>query len=249
MTKRTVLMGFVWAIGCVAGSIVICFVAIRVYLAHEARRAGELLKDLQSVEIGESEATARSISQKYGGYQWVNIYKPDYDDSDYEYIPAVNPWRYGTISGHTTRFDQQIKSLANKVSPRWRHALGLRKWLVGGDIRIKKGRVVSVSGTMIAEGKDKWLGGNWNFAAEIPRSKLERYPEKSPETQCYVAEYGHLLWDDEGEILMTWITPAASASDSRSGRQLNVGCLMSRSGCPALSDLMPGAAAQYRLQP
>lgn len=119
-------MGFVWAIGCVAGSLIIWLVAIHVYFAHEARLAGELLQDLQSVAIGESEDSALSMTLKHDGHRWVNMYKADYDDSDYEYVFEVNPWRYRTIPGRTRKLDQPIRSLANRVPPRWRQALDLR---------------------------------------------------------------------------------------------------------------------------
>lgn len=248
-TLRTTLVVLLRAFVSVVGLLVACLIGLHAYLAYEAHVAGELLQDLQSLKLGQSETSALWLSQKYGGVQWVNKYKPDYDDSDYQYAVQVNPWRYDTLPGYTSRIHRVIRSLVKRTRPEWRHSLGLRKWLVEGDIRIKAGRIDSVSGSLIAEGKDKWLGGEWNLVAVIPPDRMEHYRGTFSRTPTFAVNNGHLLWDDEGQFLDAWLTPAVGISDARTARELNVMCLNYRSGCAGFSELMPGAAAEYNSHP
>ena len=96
---RTTLKVLLRALVSAVGLLVVCLVGIHAYLAYEAHVAGELLRNLQSLKLGQSETSALWLPQKYGGVQWVNKYKPDYDNSDYEYAVQVNPWHYDTLPG------------------------------------------------------------------------------------------------------------------------------------------------------
>jgi hypothetical protein len=240
---RSILSALLRALVSFVGLLVVCLIGLHAYLAYEADAAGELLQNLQSLRLGQSEASALWLSQKYGGVKWVNKYKPDYDNSDYEYAVQVNPWHYDTVLGDTSKVHRVIRSLVKETRPEWRHALGLRKWLVAGNIRIRAGQVESVSGQMIAEGKDKWLGGEWNLVPVIPP---DRVAHGGP---TFAVNSGHLLWDDEGQFLQAWLIPAVGISDARTARDLNLMCLNYRSGCTGFSELMPGAAAEYKSHP
>lgn len=246
---RTTLAVLLRALVSFVGLLIVCLISLHAYLAYEAHVAGELLQNLQSLTLGQSETSALRLSQKYEGFQWVNKYKPDFDNSDYEYAVQVNPWHYDTLPGYTSGVHRVVRSLVKRTRPEWRHALGLRKWLVAGDIRIRAGRVESVSGQMIAEGRDKWLGGEWNLVAVIPPDRVEHYRGTLSGTPTFTVNSGHLLWDDEGKFLEAWLTPAVSTSNARTGRDLNVMCLNYRPGCAGFSELMPGAAAEYYSHP
>jgi hypothetical protein len=224
------------------GALLACYGGARIYLSYEASRAGEMLRDLSSVKIGEPEAAALTISQRYGGYEWKSQSESDFYGADRVYALEVNPWRYGNILGRETKFHDTIRSLMKRTSPEWRRRLGFREWLVSGGFGITNGQVVSVTGAAVTEGKDLWLGGFWNLVTEIPEI------ERREGTENYAVGIAHMLWDDEGHALNSWITPSATASDAREARQLNLACLAPKPGCSELSDLMPGVAERYKSQ-
>jgi hypothetical protein len=248
MHLRTAFRVAVVALGCFVGVPVLSLIGAHAYLAYEAHLAGILLRDLQSLKIGQSESSALWVSRKYGGVQWVNKFQPDYDRSDYTYDVQINPWFYDAVPGKTpTGIHRTLRSFVKKTPPAWRHALGLRKWLVGGDIRIKAGIIDSVSGVMVAEGKDKWLGAEWNLVAAVPPDRLQQFWGTTSGTRTFSVNGGHLLWDDEGQFLEAWITPATEANDASALRELNVRCLNFR--CAGFHELMPAAATEYNSHP
>lgn len=222
------------------GTLLACYGAARGHLACETSRAGEMLRDLSAVRIGEPEARALAISQRYDGYEWKSQSKSDFHGADHIYALEVNPWRYGNILGRETRFHDTVRSLMKIITAKWRRRLGFREWVVSGGFGITNGRVVSVTGAAVTEGKDLWLGGFWNLMAEIPADRSR------PGMGNYSVGIAHLLWDDEGEALNSWITPATSTADAHDARQLNLACLAPSPGCSDLSDLMPRVAERYK---
>jgi hypothetical protein len=209
-------------------------------MAYETRRAADLLSDLESVKIGEPESEALAISQQYDGHRWTVQDKRDFNGADYVYALEINPWHCSSLFGRIRRFDRTASVLRNGISPKWERRLGFRKWVVSGGFAISNGRVVGVSGLVVVEGTHDWLEGGWNLDPEIP--EIQRRPQMGN----FVVAPAHLLWDDEGRALNTFITPDTSLSDASDARELNLLCLAPTPGCSELSDLMPGATKRYR---
>jgi hypothetical protein len=240
MTKLSALRILRRATVSLVVAMLISYGGARAYLAYETHRAAELLHDLSAVTIGEPEAKALAISQRYDGYEWKSQSKSDFYGADRIYALEVNPWRYGNTLGRETRFHDTARSLMKIVTAKWRRRLGFREWLVDGGIGITNGRVVLVQGVAVTEGKELWLGGSWNLMGEIPADKSR------PGMGNYSVGIAHMLWDDEGEAIDSWITPATSSADARDARQLNLACLAPSPGCSELSDLMPRVAERHR---
>ena len=235
--------------------VVICYGTIRVYLAQQSRRAGEILHDLALVRLDDSEASVLPLYQKHDGHRQVptlpgNINK-EYEEPDYEYLFEVDPWRINELAGHTSKLDSAIRAATTTISPRLRRAMGLRRWRVAGYIGFKQTRVIAVTASALVEGSDEWLGGVWRLLGTIPDQEIQHFviqPGISwPEMNHYVVGWTHpnvSKADGAGEAVEIWMTPSATQQEKQSATQFMLQCLTSRSGCRTVCDFVP-AALEY----
>jgi hypothetical protein len=254
MTKSAGLRTFLWAIVCLFGFAVVCYVTARSYLAYQASRAGSMLRELRSVKVGDPESSIISISENYGGYQWIwKVRDPNDQRSDYEYVLEANPWRFPMMTGHTRKVDNAIRAASSSLNSRLRRTVGLRMWNVTGTITLKENRVTAVSGSASVEGRDQWLGGLWHLSESIPEYKLKGFRELGvpwPEiNRCLIGWANLNMADGLGEAVDSWITPSAMENEQQYTRLFNIQCLTSLSGCRTVCELMPEAVAYAKEHP
>jgi hypothetical protein len=228
------------------------YLSLRLYLSYEAHRMSQMLTMLNGINIGDTEESALSAVERYGGYRWS---QPDKARGAYEYVVEVDPWYFGNMTGHRQRFEgigTRVVSVIN-ANPSLRRAVGLRMWRTTGSIDINQGRVEGVSAEVLVEGRDEWLGGSWSLAPTIPDYVLQEYSSVKqpwPELNRYVVGWTHLhVGSGTGEGVNMWITPSATDSESRAARRVNTSCLTSRTGCWALCSLVPDAARYHKDHP
>ena len=158
-------------------AVFICYGLARAYLAHEVRRAGQMMKELETIKIGDGEDLARSLSQEYDGYRRdQEILKQMYEKPDYQYVVQVDPWRFWdfTLDKPLSRFDRMIGTASTAIAPNQRKAIGLRRWSVVGIVRIRQKQVVAVTTQAVVEGRNEWLGGSWYLYERIPDYEIKR---------------------------------------------------------------------------
>lgn len=250
MTKRAGLK----AIVCLSGLVAVCYGTARSYLAYEASRASSMLHDLESVKVGDPEASVISISENYGGYRWIPEFRePDDQTSDCVYVLEANPWRFPSLTGHTRKFDDAVHKISSSLNSRLRRTVGLRMWNVIGSISLKENHVIALSGSAFVEGRDQWLGGMWHISGNIPKYELERFQESSaswPEMNRYLIGWVNLnMAGGLREAVESWITPDATYDEKLSARRFNLQCMTSRTGCQTVCDLVPDAVGYAREHP
>ncbi len=243
---------FVRLVGYLAVLLLLCYITARAVLAYEVHRASQLLRDLQTIGIGDSEASVEPIVHRYGGYQWRSTFANPADDprakEDYEYILEVNPWRLGLLTGHQRRFDSTIRAIAASFDSSFARAIGLRSWMVVGGISIRNKRVIAVGGTAILEGRAGWLAGDWRLLPKIADHRLEKFD--SPDARKYSLSFSHLdAGTGWGEAWSAQLTPAATDNENLAGRHIDLRCLSSTSGCSTMCELMPEAARYAKDHP
>jgi hypothetical protein len=226
--------------------VLISYGLARTLLAREVTRADQMLKDLETIKIGDSEDVARSLSQKYEGYRRdQEILKGMYEKPDYQYVVQVDPWRFWDFK--LDRFDRMIGTASTTIAPSHRKAIGLRRWSVVGIVSIRQKHVVAVTTQAVVEGRNEWLGGSWYLYETIPdyeTKQLLTHPDIPwAHRDRYLAGWRRLKFstiDGGGESAEAWITPSATQEERQSASRFNLQCFSSRSGCQTICDFVPG---------
>ena len=206
---------FVLAIAATFVLVLSCYGLARAYLYYEAARAGQMLKELEAVKVGDSEASVLPILRKYGSYRRVLEPWTKLDKADYEYLVEIGPSGiyYMTDRTNTSMFYRTIRAVLSSFNPRLRRAIGLRRWNVYGRIGFKENRVVVVFGMVMAEGSNEWLCGDWLLAETIPESEIDFYVTSKgvswPHMNRYLMGWGRLRYFSKenggGERIDSWI--------------------------------------------
>jgi hypothetical protein len=251
MKKRTRRrLGLVTAVAFAA--IVIGYGSLSAYLAHQSRRAADLLHDLESVRLGDSEVSVLVLSQRHTSARQVpnspaNV-NEEYQEPDFEYLFEVDPWRINVPADHVSILDSAIRVATATIGPRLRRTIGLRRWNVAGRIGFKRGRVIAVTTSALVEGRDEWLGGRWRLLETIPVQEINRFVIQTgvswPEMNRYLVGWTHPNFskaDGAGEAVEFWVTPAATHEEKHSATQFMLKCFASRAGCRTVCDFVPGA--------
>ncbi len=243
------------AVGVLASGL-ICYGVARAYLAHEITMAGQMLKDLGTLKIGDSEDLADSISREYGGYRREQeILRQLYEKPDYQYVVQVDPWRFWHRKPdmHPSRLGTTIETASTELAPGLRKSIALRRWSVLGIVSIRQKRVVAVTATAIVEGRNEWLGGIWHLFDAIPDYAIEQFivqpGNPRPQTNSYLAGWTQLKFsktDGVGESAEFWITPSATQQEMNSASKFILQCLVSRTGCQTVCEFVPGAEEYTR---
>lgn len=226
--------------------------AVRTHLAVQSKRASEMLHDLQSVKLGDSESSVLSLSQKYAGYREVpNLSGSLHDETDSEYLLSVDPWRFNVDADHAGTVDRAIQTASTGFAPRLRRGIGFRRWSVNGRIGFRQGHVAAITATELVEGSNEWLGAISHLVGKVPENAIQRFVTQPgvpwPEMNRYLIGWTYENFskaDGAGEAAEIWITPSATQEEKQSAFQLNLHCLTSLSGCRTVCDFVPGAS-QY----
>lgn len=232
-----------------------CYGLARASLYYEAARAERMLKELGDVKIGDTESQVLAILRRYGNFRKAPEYWAQFDNADYEYQVEIGPSGiyYLVDSANTPMFYRITRSVLSGLSPRFRRAIGLRRWNVYGRVGIKEDRVTVVWGMVMVEGSHEWLEGDWLLVKTIPPHEVERFVT-SPgvlwphDVNHYLVGWGRLIAMENqnggGEGASSRITPSATEDEKRSAHGFRLECLTSRSGCRTVCDLYP-AAVEY----
>jgi hypothetical protein len=216
-----------------------------------------MLHDLESVRLGDSEASVLPLAQRQDGHRQVPEFPKNgnlrYEEPDYEYLLKVDPWHIYVPVGHIGTVDSAIRAATATISPRLRRAIGLRRWWVVGSIGLKQGRIIAVTTSVLVEGSDEWLGGVWRLLDTIPDQEIQHFviqPGVSwPQMNHYLIGWTHpnlSKSDGAGEAVEVWMTPSATQEERQSATQFMLQCLTSRSGCQTVCDFVPGASEYVR---
>ncbi len=152
--KKT-LTRFMKTIAVVIVTILLCYGLARVYLYHEAARAEHMMRDLGDIKIGDPESQALPILKRYGSYRTAPEYLAKFDKSDDDYEGEIGPSRiyYFSDRANTGIFSRITRVILGGLSPRFRRAIGLRRWNVDGRVGIKENSVTVVRGGGVGRGQ------------------------------------------------------------------------------------------------
>jgi hypothetical protein len=245
---------FTLAMGGILVLALICYGVARAYLAYEATRAGQMLRELGGVKIGESEASVLLVMKRYGECRWTSAFAK-FDKADYECLIEIGPSGiyYIVDPGNTNRFYRMTRAILNSLNPRFRRAIGLRRWNVYGRVGFKDKQAKVVFVMVMVEGSNEWLSGGWSLAQTIPPDEIDRLVTSMGVSWPHDANHYLVGWDrliamekqnGGGEGAGASITPDATEDERRSAHEFRWQCLTSRSGCRTVCDLYP-AAAEY----
>jgi hypothetical protein len=228
-------------------ALLLLYCSAQAYLKFEANRAQRMLKELASIEVGESESTLADISRNFGR-QSDNNASPEV--ARHRSL-GVDPWRLKAGIFKSDWLDGTARRSIGEygVLRKFRRRIGLRMWTVLGNVTIEAGKVREVDTDVLVEGENEWLKADWSYAKDFdPRLHLERdYPAASSSSNLkFYSKWTHLHWDDEtGEGTLNYVTLAATPEEKDASKSINGNCLTSWRGCRSLCELMPNAA-RYR---
>lgn len=247
---KTVVRSF-RAITAVIGLVLIGYGLARAYLSYEVARAEHMMRELGDVKLGDSEAQVLPILQRYGGCRSSPQPYAKVDKTDYECLVEIGPSGiyYIVDRANTSMFYRITRAVLSSLNPRLRRAIGLRKWNVYGRVGFKDKQVKVVFGSVMVEGSNEWLAGDWSLVETIPKYEIEGYVSLGVswphDANHYLVGWGRLIAMEKqnggGEGSGVGITPAAKDEERRSAHEFRLQCLTSRSGCRTVCDLYPAA--------
>jgi hypothetical protein len=236
-------------LGLAIALIISTYVIVLLVLAFQIRRASQLLKEVQSVNVGDNENTITPILERFGGRRW-NAQLASHED--YNYVFLINPWGFPTFFSDDS--GRRIKAIEKVLNPRFRRAISLREWMVESDIAIKEHRVVTIQTLTIVEGGPMWLGASWRLS-EKPREfdrNADSIDQVDPITEGSrdLVTPGILeMGNGTGTLWTIWTTPTSPRVQSDMTNHVNFGCLRSFSGCNSVCDLLPEAVLYFSEHP
>lgn len=230
------------------------------YTGYQARRAASMLAEASRVRIGDSEASVLPLVGRYGGHKWALpnsaratlsprenwIDVEEYDRAlrvypDYSYAVEVNPWGFPTLAP-SSKAVRALRIAMNVVPGRVRSLLGLRDWAAFVDIRIRDGRVSEVGGSVLVEGRSRWLNHSWYLATE-------RLNEPLPLPPYTIESENVLMREDRSRGIRNLITPQASEEQAEAAHSWNTTCVVSLRGCSNRCELSPRAFQYWKTHP
>jgi len=153
---------------------------------------------------------------------------------DYTYDAVISPYRLflRDIRSAGSPTTVAVRAVINNTPVQLRSAIGMRDWGAGIDIAIRRGRVQSISGMVVVEGRSKWLGHRWEFGIAMPRHELQ--------TRDFVVNSAFLdMATNNGAMTENYFTPRASDEEKEISRNFNWACLTSLRGCDGCCAFAP----------
>ena len=229
----------------VCGAVLFLYSLAFLYIRYESLRTTNLLKGLQSLQIGESEQVAADVLASYKDQRLSRLFGYPRGSNLFQ----VDPWL--VYSGlFSRRWQNRALEFVLLDCGSMRRRLGLRVWRVLGEYRAENGRITAVNATIEVEGADEWLLAEWTYLSEFRRQDSVRWgdtKELPEEMQTYRSHWTHLhMGTETGEGIVNAVTASATPEALRAARDINVECLTSFRGCRSLCALMPAAVAYRR---
>jgi hypothetical protein len=233
-------------------------VSLRAYVHYEVHRATALQAEACRVQIGDAEATVFPLIDRYSGFKWTPdsvgprenwIDKEEYDyqkslESDYRYYLAVSPYELlaNDVRSGQSRADRTVRAVMNNTSVQLRSVLGMGDWNAGVEVAIRDGRVQSVLGMVLVEGRSGWMGNIWKLANAMPNQELQG--------RAYVVRSAHLnMATNSGSMIENYFTPRASNEEMQASRKFNTACLTSLRGCDGFCEFVPHTLEYLKQHP
>lgn len=244
MRRDTVRMAAIILV-LVVGGCCLLYAGAKILLVIEARRAASLLKQLNKVQIGQSDSALSSLMN----YEYPASELRDAGNAHTQ-ILLVDPWHLRRPFSRYEWVDRYVHEAVFGIDHS-RRRLGVRVWYVAGGVQFEQGKVRGVGAELVVEGKNEWLLASWNRVTEMPAYQIKDYKERglySPAMERYLVRWTHLHMGpaETGEGIRNWITPSATEVEQHAARTINLECLTSVSGCSTLCDLMPDATKLRR---
>jgi len=242
----------------VIGITAVCCLAVRAYVEYEIHRATSLLAEASRVRVGDAETTVLSLVEQYRGVKWPSdplgprenwIDKDEYDYqknliSDYRYSFEVSPYDLipRDVRSGQNRFTRVVRAVMNNTPVQPRSVFGMRNWGVEVDVAIRDGRVQSVLGMVVVEGRTRWLGHEWKLANAMPARELQ--------AKVFVIDSAILdMATNSGSMIENHFTPRASDEEVQVSRKFNTACLTRLRGCDGFCDFVPRALEYVKGHP
>src|SRR5271165_3368657 len=162
MTSRKRRLWFKLFVAVIAVTAIVCLLP-RIYVAYKVHRATSLLAEASRVQIGATEASILPLIKRYGGYKftlpplspkddWTDLEEYEYQKnllSDYDYMLEIAPYGFVTnaafLTGHDGQLNRASWAVRHAVPEQLRPILAMRNWLTSVELKIRGGRVQSVS--------------------------------------------------------------------------------------------------------
>lgn len=216
MNRKMALM-LAGSLGCAAS--LLCLVAVlRLAMEYSAqRKTNDLIKDLQSLQIGESAGDVRKVAQKYGG----SI--PDHASGLCNQADTCFVINTGLPLG----LDRFL--LSKTFLQRW----GFRPWIADADLELTQDKLSRVFLQVGAGGRDGQ--GFEGRTSLVERGVDTTVTEGAP----YYARY---IRNNLGtHLLEVWLTPDANVEQHERAFDFNLSCVVTYRGCDDVSQVMPAA--------
>lgn len=218
-----------------------------------------MLAEASRVQIGAAEDSVLPLVRRFEGYkwtpeplspreQWTDLREYDYQKnllSDYKYDLEVSPFHLLTIDGspgQRSRTNRAIRAVINTIPAHLRPVMGMRDWGAGVNLSIRGGRIQSISGMVLVEGRSRWLGHEWQLASAMPHHDMQG--------KAFVIDSGILEMENgSGNVIQNIFTPEASEEQVQVARKFSAECLTSIGGCDGLCDIAPPALEYLNQHP
>lgn len=234
--------------------VLLIYCALRVYAVNLGHRSVALLDEAARIQVGASEASVLPLVTQYGGVKWTPPPPGPVDDCpdkaeceyqnahrpDYQYGIALSPFNVLPSTPNQAQprgIHYLLRFLMIRIPSEWRDPLSLRDCWTTVEISIRAGRVVSVSGDLYVEGRDRWLGNTWRLSAEMPHLNMH--------SKAYAIDGSFLTFPGHGGAgTVQYLTSAATPEQFKSAQSFDTHCITGLVPCRCLSDLTP-LAFQY----
>jgi len=215
--------------------------AARLVLAVEARRAQVFLQRLNTVALGEDEASVLPLFEKYEDLRLERDMGAGRGT-----LLRLDPWHFYRPFVGPRWIDSPVREALFR-SGNWRRRVGLRLWVINAGMTFTEHKVKSVWTDLVVEGENEWLMADWSYAANIPMPSYEAkfYQEHGIHSSQsgYSVHWTHLhMGEETGEGVVNRLTPLATAAEFQTGRDIKLQCLTSVQGCHSLCELKPSVS-------
>jgi len=231
--------------------IALLYCGLRAYTLYLTHRAISLLDEAARIQIGATEDSIRPFVSRHGFVKW-NQYSPvSCDDAvnkadcafhnahlpDYAWEVDLSPFNvFSAPDRPGGRLHRAMTALMIETPSSWRDPLSLRDSIVFVQVSIRAQHVDTVYTGLYVEGRTRWLGNNWQLAADIPDREYDM------RLKAYGISGTFLTFPGNGGAgTEHYLTPAATPEQVQVAHSFNARCLTGLIPCRCLSDLSPQA--------
>jgi hypothetical protein len=201
-------------------------------MAGTRRRAGELLRDIQALKLGEARPLdVERLMEKYGG-RVDRITGPTYPEADFFYF--IMPVQNGILEQYLLARWKIVHLITTRKLFGHSGCCNLQGWRgLGAYVRIKDGAVTGVHVYLHVRKRSGFVViANVNVLPAIPAAY------QVGDDSYHVSSY-HLTAPGGGKGIQAILTPRATAAERERAFDLNLRCLTTLNGCTEFSEIVP----------